>query len=92
MTVTIELSQEREAALKAQAEAHGLSIEQWLIKLAEQQAGRDAESQPLAPADHRPISQVIAEIMRDVPAEAFASLPTDGASQVDHYLCGHPKR
>jgi predicted nucleic acid-binding protein len=27
-----------------------------------------------------------------VPPEEFAALPKDGASQVDHYLYGHPKR
>jgi hypothetical protein len=30
--------------------------------------------------------------MQDVPAEEFARLPKDGASEVDHYLYGHPKR
>ena len=37
MTITIELSPERETALKAQAQARGLTIEQWLLELAEQQ-------------------------------------------------------
>ena len=36
MTVTIELSPEKEAALNAQAHARGLTIEQWLLELAEQ--------------------------------------------------------
>jgi len=36
MTLTIELSPEREAALRAQARALGLSIEEWLLYLAEQ--------------------------------------------------------
>ena len=36
MSITIELSPEREAVLKAQAEARGLSIEQWLFELADQ--------------------------------------------------------
>lgn len=36
MTLTIELSPEREAALQAQARALGLSIEEWLLHLAEQ--------------------------------------------------------
>lgn len=36
MTVTLELSPEREAALKAQAEARGISVEQWLLELTEQ--------------------------------------------------------
>ena len=36
MTLTIELSPEREAELQAQARALGLSIEEWLLYLAEQ--------------------------------------------------------
>lgn len=36
MTLTIELSPERQAALQAQAQALGLSIEEWLLYLAEQ--------------------------------------------------------
>ena len=42
--------------------------------------------------DDRPISEVIVETMKDVPAEEFAKLPKDGASQLDHYLYGHAKR
>jgi len=38
MTLTLELSPEREAALKAQAQARGMSIEEWLLDLAEQLA------------------------------------------------------
>jgi hypothetical protein len=38
MTLTLELSPEREAALKAQAQARGMSVEQWLLDLAEQLA------------------------------------------------------
>ena len=37
MTLTIELSPEKEAAMKVQAEARGLTIAQWLLLLAEQQ-------------------------------------------------------
>ena len=36
MNVTIELSDEKVAALKAQAEAHGLTVELWLEQIAEQ--------------------------------------------------------
>jgi hypothetical protein len=43
-------------------------------------------------ADGRHICDAIAENMRDVPAEEFAKLPRDGASEHDHYLYGHPKR
>ena len=44
MTLTIELSPEKEAALKVQAEARGLTIEQWLLQLAEQQVQPALES------------------------------------------------
>ena len=30
--------------------------------------------------------------MKDTPMEEYEKLPRDGASQVDHYLYGHPKR
>jgi hypothetical protein len=36
MTVTFNLSPEREAAFKAQAQARGLSLEQWMLEVAEQ--------------------------------------------------------
>ena len=38
MSLTLELPPEREAALKAQAEARGMSLEQWLLNLTEQLA------------------------------------------------------
>jgi hypothetical protein len=38
MTLTLELSPEREAALKAQAQARGMSVEEWLLQLADQLA------------------------------------------------------
>ena len=38
MTVTLELSPEREAALTTWAKARGMSLEQWLIELTEQAA------------------------------------------------------
>lgn len=43
--MTIKLSPEREAAMKAQAQARGLMIEQWLLELAGQHT-------PLAPIAH----------------------------------------
>ena len=42
MTVTIDLPPEKEAALKAQAQAQGLRVEQWLLGLAESAAGEAA--------------------------------------------------
>jgi hypothetical protein len=42
MNLTIKLSDEKAAALKAQAAAHGLTVERWVEKIAEQHA----EAQP----------------------------------------------
>jgi hypothetical protein len=36
MTVTLNLPPEKEAAFKAQARARGLSLEQWMLELADQ--------------------------------------------------------
>jgi hypothetical protein len=38
MTLTLELSPEREAALRAQAQARAMSVEQWLLELIDQLA------------------------------------------------------
>ena len=35
MTLKLDLSPEREATIKAQAQAQGLSVEEWLLELAE---------------------------------------------------------
>jgi hypothetical protein len=83
MTV-IELSDEQAAALNARATAAGLTLEAWLQKLASQQ-GRPQRQ-------HRHIADEICESMQDVPAEVMASMPTDGASQHDHYIYGWPKK
>jgi antitoxin component of MazEF toxin-antitoxin module len=41
---------------------------------------------------YRPIWEEIADLVADVPPEELAKLPTDGASQHDHYIYGTPKR
>jgi hypothetical protein len=91
MTLILELSPEREAALRAQAQARGLSIEQWLLQLAEQSGPSPLQSEERR-RDARPIWEVIADSMKDVPADDLAALPKDGASQIDHYIYGLPKR
>ena len=92
MTVTLELSPEREAALKAQAQAHGLSVEQWLLQLADQYSPDRPPPISIEDQDLPPIWEVIADNMKSLPPEDLALLPKDGASQIDHYLYGHPKR
>lgn len=44
------------------------------------------------PDDDRPIWERIADLGASLPDEAIAALPTDGASQLDHYLYGGAKR
>ena len=86
MTV-IELPDDQAAALTAKAAAEGMVLKDWLKKLA---AGEPSANE--GNLDMRPISEVIAEIMKDVSPEELALLPKDGASQVDHYVYGSPKR
>ncbi len=89
MTVTIDFSANEQAALEAQARAEGLSVEGWIKKLARERASLPREP---TPQDDRPIWEVILNNTKNVPPKAFDALPADGASQVDHYLYGHPKR
>jgi plasmid stability protein len=84
MTLTIELPDDQEAALKAKAAAQGVSADQYARVVLEQ----DLRS-PGKPRRH--ISEVIRENMRDVPPEIMAAMPKDGASQHDHYIYGWPK-
>ncbi len=87
MTLIVELSEEQAAALQAKAEAEGLSsVEAWIQKLAEP-APTPAVERPLHAA-----AQIILDSMRDIPPEIMATMPTDGASQHDHYIYGWPKR
>lgn len=44
------------------------------------------------PTDDRPVWERIASLAASLPDEAIAGLPSDGASQLDHYLYGAPKR
>ena len=49
---------------------------------------------PSLPTDEakRQLREKIRDIWRDIPDEVRAGIPTDGASQVDHYVYGVPKR
>ncbi len=88
MTLTLKLSDEQATALKAKAEAEGLSsVEEWIEKQAEPMAPNPPVERPLHTA-----AQIILDSMRDIPPEIMATMPTDGASQHDHYIYGWPKR
>jgi hypothetical protein len=84
MTLTIDLRDEEVKALTAKARAQGVSAEQYARLVLEQDL-----KVGLA---RRPISQSIREIWSDMPVDVRAKLPRDGASQIDHYVYGLPKR
>jgi hypothetical protein len=47
MTITLEFSEKQVQQLRARARAHGQSLEQYLMHLAEEASGRDAWSKQL---------------------------------------------
>jgi len=51
MTITIELSDEQAVALHSKAAAHGLTLADWLRKLAEDEVEKEEERRPFALAD-----------------------------------------
>ena len=90
MTLTINLPDSKEAALKAKARAQGLSAEEYVLHVLDhdlqQPIGRSGTSQ------ERHIGDVFREIWSDVPPEVWKTMPTDGASEHDHYIYGWPKK
>jgi hypothetical protein len=69
----------------------------WLAFNQESPAGQAlAQSSAEEPAEtsqqDKPIWEVADDIRRNIPRDAWAKLPPDGASQHDHYLHGSPKR
>ena len=83
MTLVIELHENREAALKAKAQALGVSAEQY----AQQVLDRD-----LGEGSQQSVSTMFQEIWSVMPDDVRAKLPRDGAEQIDHYVYGVPKR
>ena len=47
---------------------------------------------PLASRPLQTAADIILSHFRDIPPEFMAKMPTDGASQHDHYIYGWPKR
>lgn len=89
-TVQIELPDQQAAVLKVYAQARGLTVEQYLVELVDQ--ARPLPLPDKKEVDTRPIWELIQDNMKNVPPEDLATLPKDGASQIDHYIYGQPKR
>ncbi len=81
MSVILELSDREAGVLQATAAAQGLSLSEWIHKLA-QQTGEPPIDAMSRPARH--ISETICEIMSGVPTEQLAALRRDGAAQHNH--------
>ena len=89
MNLNIEIPDALEAVLKAKAHEQGVHASGYASQVLE----RDLRSGgPEREPNERPIWELILDHTKAVPSEAFERLPRDGASQVDHYLYGHPKR
>jgi plasmid stability protein len=83
MILTINLPDEQESALRAKAEAQGVSAEQCAQQLLKQ---------ALSSEGRKPLAARIREIWADMPDEVRAEYPEGGARQIDHHVYGLPKR
>jgi len=93
MNLNVEVPDDLGAALTARAHAQGVSPDRIVSQVLEDAFAGELKPAAAAPSiDSRPIWEVIVDNMKDVPREEFEKLPKDGASQIDHYLYGHPKR
>jgi hypothetical protein len=54
--------------------------------------GKQASPVPSPSPRKKPIWEVAAELVAEIPEEDLARLPIDGAAQHDHYIYGTPKR
>jgi len=83
LTVAVDLTEDELKRLESQASVAGLSAQQFV---------QQAVKQALKPDEAEDILEMFQRIWADVPDEVFATLPTDGAHQHDHYLYGTPKK
>jgi hypothetical protein len=70
MKLFIELPDDQASELSAPARAEGLSLKEWIQRLAARPA---SSSQP-----DKHIADILSELMSDVPPEVMAAMPTDG--------------
>ena len=96
----IELTREQKDVLASIAEATGESVSSLIDEMFDalrerwrttQVNGDQAKGCPPAQEEPKPIWEIFAETT-DIPEEEWEKLPTDLASQHDHYIYGTPKR
>jgi hypothetical protein len=96
MTVTLDLPPDIERAYLAKATAKGIPVEVLVREVllaheppltpAELERGHGEQAKP------EPFWKSFTRRIHALPSETFEGLPTDGASEHDHYLYGSPKR
>ena len=92
MSLTIDLPNEVEDALKNKARAAGVTAERYARLVLERDLHCETNAVESAEGTLQATVDMILERMRKLPPEAFEGLPADGASQHDHYIYGTPKR
>jgi hypothetical protein len=92
MTITLPLQPQEEARLIAAALAKGVTTDDLIREALNKVLADSLTTEKTPKTEPRPIWEVMLDNIEDVSAEEFASLPSDGASEHDHYLYGHPKR
>jgi hypothetical protein len=89
VNLNVEIPDKLAPTLKAKADQRGVSASNYASQVLERDLrSADIQAQP----NKTPIWEVITERMKNLPDEVFERLPEDGASQIDHYVYGLPKR
>jgi hypothetical protein len=96
MTMKLELTPEMQAALLAQAQDSGMSLEAF-AELVLREESREAfstsrEQSGLSSGPGEPFGKSFTSQVHALPDAVFERMPMDGASEHDHYLDGAPKR
>lgn len=89
MAVVVDLSSHAEETLQERAAAAGLSKEEYAQRLLERDLKLERASDE---ASLRGAAEDLLGRIATLPEDVFEGLPTDGASQHDHYIYGTPKR
>jgi Arc/MetJ-type ribon-helix-helix transcriptional regulator len=95
--MTINVSKDVESTINAAVRSGQFaSADEMIAKLVREYENRvqqpSSSESTAAPGKRKPIWERAAELRGSIPAEEWAKLPVDGASQHDHYIYGTPKR
>jgi hypothetical protein len=91
----LELTPEVEAGLLAQAQESGMSLEAFIeqvLREKSREAVPPSGNGNSSPETSEPFWESFTREIHALPDEVFDRLQEDGASQVDHYIYGLPRR